>query len=286
VKRPVKLPGTPRQRWAVGIACGIALVALVVGLATRTTTPQLSAKRPVHVTAPNVVGDSPAAASDKLSKRRLGRRFTVLSSASVDRPCAGLPPAGHIVAQHPPPASRMKRDDRMALQVSCPKGPLPPCQPHQVAMRTQGLESGFPGTAGAWLVEVFLTHIAGPPCELESAVSVQLFESDGTLAAIAGNPSTYSLHQRTGLGEEVDVTWYLGGHIFPKRRLAINAQVGGWSATGHVRTPVSDPGLRSPGLRIGETPRGSPVDTSVTAQAYEAALVTTRAYLGTRTPSR
>jgi hypothetical protein len=279
MERPTKLPGTARQRWAIGVACGIALVALVVALATRTVSPDLSPRNPVHVAAPKVVGDTPAAALDKLADLRLGRQFTVLSSVSVDNPCAGLPPAGHVVAQNPLPDTSMKREDRMSLQVSCPKPPLPQCKPYQVAMRTQGIESDFPGSAGAWLVQVYLTHVAGPPCDLDNPASVQLYESDGTLAAIAGNPSSYSLHQTTGLGEEVDVTWFLGGRMTPRRRLGINAQVGPWSATGHVHTPTSE-GLPS-GLRVGDGPAGSnPVSASVTAQAYDAALVTTHAYLG------
>jgi hypothetical protein len=277
VRSPIELPGTLRQRLLVGVACAVALAALIVGLATRKQPPNLPSKqeRPARVSVPDVIGDSATTATHKLGSRGLGARFTVLGGPG----CVGLPRTGHIVNQHPLSGAKVARHSgfqmrtKVSLQTSCPKV-VPPCQPNQIAIKTRGGESDITGTGGARVIDVDLTHIAGPPCELDSTVSLQLLESDGMLAAIEGNPSSYSLLQKTGVGELVRVAWFLGGEIQPRRGLTVNARLDEWSATGRTHTPISDPHFG--GLTIGRYTRA--LTTDATPRSYEAALATTRAY--------
>ena len=71
------------------------------------------------------------------------------------------------------------------------------------------------------------------------------------------------------MGERVDVAWYLGGQIRPTRPLTVTARFGEWSATGRVRTPMSDPQLGA-GLSIGGGGYPSALTTETSPRSYKA----------------
>ena len=278
MSRPRRLLGSRRQQLVLGAAGLVALAVVIVGLANQTTTADLpttkhhhSRSAPATVVVPKVVGDSPCTAMNKLNARHLGHKFSALGPS-----CAGLPAAGDIIEQRPRSGTKVSSKINVAIQTSCPQT-VPTCKPYQVAIRTYGGSPEYTGSAGARLVNVGLRHIAGPPCELDSPITLELLESDGALAAVQGNPSSYALHRKTGLGEDVIVTWDLGGHTSPPRRFAVHAAFGATSTTGHVKSPRYNP--NPAGLSVSRG-GGYPPDISLGTGAndYRAALITSRAY--------
>jgi hypothetical protein len=221
---------------------------------------------------PKVIGMRAPKAIDKLATMRLDGHFTAF--AYTGSPCAGLPTRGRIVDQHPLPGAITSVRKRVAVQAGCPSL-VPSCRRYQTAMLTFGRAPDYTDSAGAEQVIVRLSHVAGPPCQLDLPVDVQLANKDGTLAAISGNPSTYEPNKRTGLGEEVELTWSLGGLVSPPQRLSIEVRMGPLRAEGHVHSPRTED-RAAPTLSIGAYPDA--ISTSNGPQAYQAALLTTRAY--------
>jgi hypothetical protein len=267
-----RLSGPPRRRLILILACAVSGAAIAAGLLARHHPAELPPLQPKNITVPRLVGERVGAAKHELWQLKLEPRFKPLGSNGT--PCAGLPWTGRIIRQHPAPREVVNPHDDVFLETSCPRI-VPSCEPYQLAMRAHGFASDYPGTAGQQIVAVDITHIAGPPCQIRSTLYVELLEEDGDVASwVDGSPATHSFDERTGIGEEISLYWFLAGYVHPPTRFTIQAQMGTWSSRGHVRTPFG----YGHGAALSSGMPGYGTSRSYDVRSYKAAVQTTEAY--------
>lgn len=195
-----------------------------------TTTTKDDGRLPV----PSVVGKTPDETRRELSAAGFRTRFQTLGTGR----CAGLPPAGRIVGQDPPPGTPRQPKAEVKVQPSCGSNrSLRACSFEDFSVQVVAHDEFSAGSNG---VGVELHHFRGSPCILHSEMTLEIRRPDGSeLQPIAGNPSAASATDLlVGVGGVVSVVWRWYEWCDEPERAIVVAGFEGGEATQRLRTPA------------------------------------------------
>jgi Protein of unknown function (DUF4232) len=196
----------------------------------RQTTPPRREKLPV---VPLLVGQTPDRVRQELDPLGIETRF-------IGR-CEGIPPAGRVVLQVPPPGRRLHlpqvrlHTDAMA---ACSDGEAGRgCAAADLSVEADGDESDYAGSAGMRVLWLNLKNKSKTACQLDSTGRIELVPLEGQENPIRGNPATLTIDWKLQPGETFYAEWFWNSWCGKRGRWLVALSMDGMEASGEVSPP-------------------------------------------------